>query len=31
MSTSAIITAVVSLVILWGGFAYCLSIAMKKK
>lgn len=29
MSTGAIITAVVSMTILWGGFGYCLSIALK--
>ncbi|WP_320046321.1 MetS family NSS transporter small subunit [uncultured Ilyobacter sp.] len=31
MSTSSIITAAVSITILWGGFGYCLYIAMKKK
>jgi len=29
MSLSAIITAVIALGITWGGFAYCLSIAVK--
>ncbi|WP_372713294.1 MetS family NSS transporter small subunit [Ilyobacter sp.] len=31
MSTGAIISAAVSITILWGGFGYCLYIAMKKK
>ena len=29
MSTAAIVTAVVSISILWGGFGYCLRIALK--
>ena len=31
MSTSAIIVAVCSMTLLWGGFAVCLKIAMKSK
>ncbi|WP_319370889.1 MetS family NSS transporter small subunit [uncultured Ilyobacter sp.] len=31
MSTASIISAVVSITILWGGFGYCLYIAMNKK
>lgn len=31
MSVSAIIAAVVAISITWGGFAYCLKIAMKKQ
>lgn len=31
MSTSAIIFAVMTCGLLWGGFGFCLSIAMKKK
>ena len=29
MSLSAIISAIVAIAITWGGFAYCLKIAMK--
>jgi hypothetical protein len=29
MSTGAIIVAISSMILLWGGFAVCLSIAMK--
>jgi len=29
MSTSAIVVAVCSMILLWGGFALCLRIAMK--
>ncbi len=29
MSTDAVITALMSMSILWGGFAYCLRIAIK--
>jgi len=29
MSTSAIVVAVCSMTLLWGGFAFCLRIAMK--
>ena len=29
MSTAAIVTAVISISILWGGFGYCLRIALK--
>lgn len=31
MSTSAIIFGVLTCGLLWGGFGYCLSIAMRKK
>ncbi|WP_156877347.1 MetS family NSS transporter small subunit [Psychrilyobacter atlanticus] len=31
MSSSAIIVAVCSITLLWGGFAVCLKIAMKDK
>jgi len=31
MSTGAIIVAVCSITLLWGGFAVCLKIAMKKE
>jgi len=31
MSTNAIIVAVCSMALLWGGFAICLRIAMKKE
>jgi len=29
MSTGAIVTAIISGIILWGGFGYCLCIALK--
>ncbi|WP_281836116.1 MetS family NSS transporter small subunit [Propionigenium maris] len=29
MSTDAVITALISMSILWGGFAFCLRIAIK--
>lgn len=31
MSTSAVIFGLITIGILWGGFATCLSIAMRKK
>jgi len=31
MSVSAIVFAIIAIGITWGGFAVCLSIAMKKK
>jgi len=31
MSTSAIVVAICSMILLWGGFAVCLKIAMKDK
>ena len=30
MSISAIISAIIAVGITWGGFAYCISIAVKK-
>lgn len=30
MSTGAIVVALISTGVLWGGFAYCLSIALRK-
>lgn len=31
MSAGAIVVALVSIGVLWGGFAFCLSIALKKQ
>ncbi len=31
MSFSAIVCAIISMSILWGGFAYCLNIALKSE